>query len=131
MAPPLHLYLLELSIATPLPDMPGSDAAEVRNDAELVLTLGHRRYRVRGWKKPQGPESLKVNLLVHRPGDVAGRFHVDTLDLYAVKARVALVKAGGQELSEAEDVLKHDLGRVLLAQEAETSAALTRESSTA
>ena len=128
---PETVPLPEPSIATPLPDMPAPDAAEVKNDAELVLTLGDRRYRVRGWKKPQGPESLKVNLLVHRPADPQGRFHVDTLDLYAAKARAAFVKAAGIELGEAEDVLKHDLGRVLLAleaaQEAEISAALTRE----
>ncbi|MEJ2411342.1 MAG: toprim domain-containing protein, partial [Novosphingobium sp.] len=119
--------LPEPTIATPLPDMPAPDAAEMRGQDELALTLGDRRYRVRGWKKAQGLEALKVNLLVHRPADEAGRFHVDTLDLYAAKARTAFVKAAGIELGEAEDVLRHDLGRVLLAlearQDAEASAA--------
>jgi DNA primase len=123
--------LPEATIATPLPEMPVPDAAEVKNDTDLVLTLGDRRYRVRGWKKPQGPESLKVNLLVHRPADPQGRFHVDTLDLYAAKARSGFVKAAGIELGEAEDVLKHDLGRVLLAlearAEAEVAAALAHD----
>src|SRR3546814_15670484 len=54
-----------------------------------------------------------------------------TLDLYAAKARAAFVKAAGLELGEAEDVLKHDLGRVLLkleeCQEAEIAAALAPE----
>lgn len=121
----------EPTIATPLPEMPVPDAAEVKNDQELVLTQGDRRYRVRGWKKPLNPETLKVNLLVHRPEDPEGRFHVDTLDLYSAKARTAFVKAAGIELGEAEDVLKHDLGRVLLkleaAQEAEISAALAQD----
>lgn len=123
--------LPEATIATPLPEMPAPDVAEPRGDGELVLTQGDRRYRVRGWKKPLNPESLKVNLLVHRPADPEGRFHVDTLDLYSAKARAAFVKAAGIELGEAEDVLKHDLGRVLLAlearQEAEISAALAQD----
>jgi DNA primase catalytic core len=123
--------LPEPTIATPLPGMPAPDAAEVKNDAELVLIQGDRRYRIRGWKKPLNPESLKVNLLVHRPEDPEGRFHVDTLDLYSAKARAAFVKAAGIELGEAEDVLKHDLGRVLLkleaCQEAEISAALAHD----
>ena len=123
--------LPEPTIATPLPEMPAPDDATVKTDAELVLTQGDRRYRIRGWKKPLNPESLKVNLLVHRPEDPEGRFHVDTLDLYSAKARAAFVKAAGIELGEAEDVLKHDLGRVLLkleaAQEAEISAALAHD----
>src|SRR3546814_19976647 len=97
----------------------------------MALMLGDRRYRVRGWNKPLNPESLKVNLLVHRPADPEGRFHIDSLDLYAAKARAAFVKAAGLELGEAEDVLKHDLGRVLLkleeCQEAEIAAALAPE----
>ena len=90
----------------------------------------------RGWKKPLNPESMKVNLLVHRgAGDGGshgdGRFHVDTLDLYSAKARAAFVKQAGIELGEAEDVLKHDLGRVLLKlealQEAQIATALAKD----
>jgi DNA primase len=113
--------------ATPMPAPPIDDPVTGQSEHELTIVLGDRRYRVRGWKKPLNPESLKVNLLVHR-GD---RFHVDTFDLYSAKARAAFVKAGGIELGEAEDVLKHDLGRVLLKiealQDAELSAALTRD----
>ena len=74
---------------------------------------------------------MRVNLLVHRPADPDSRFHVDTLDLYAAKARGAFVKAAGIELGEAEDVIAHDLGRVLLKleemQEAELAGALARD----
>jgi DNA primase len=119
----------EPALASPLPATPPADVAEDRGDGELALMLGDRRYRVRGWKAPLNPENLKVNLLVHRPADPQGRFHVDTLDLYSAKARAAFTKAAGLELGEAEDVLKHDLGRVLLAlearQEAQAAAALT------
>lgn len=121
----------EPPLATPLPDTPASDAADMRGDADLVIELGDRRYRVRGWKKPLNPESLKINLLVSRHDADDGRFHVDTFDLYSAKARAAFVKAAGIELGEAEDALKHDLGRVLLKlealQDAELAAALVRE----
>lgn len=121
----------EPSIASPLPPSPlASPIAEdtvVKTDAELVLIQGDRRYRVRGWKKPLNPESLKVNLLVHQ----GERFHVDTFDLYSAKARSGFVRQAGIELGEAEDVLKHDLGRVLLKleelQEAEIATALTHD----
>jgi len=94
------------------------DPVEAQSDQELVMVLADRRYRVRGWKKPLNPESLKVNLLVARAGHDDGRFHVDTLDLYAAKARAAFAKQAGIELGESEDALKHDLGRVLLRIEA-------------
>ena len=131
----------EPTLATPAPAAPAQDPVEVKGEAELVLVQGDRRYRVRGWKKPLNPEAMKVNVLVHRgagedgphgggsPGD--GRFHVDTLDLYSAKARAAFVKQAGIELGEAEEVLKHDLGRVLLKlealQEAEIAQALAKD----
>ena len=96
--------------ASPLPEAPPPDVPVEQSDTDLVLVYGDRRYRVRGWKKPLNPEALKVNLLVSR----GERFHVDSFDLYNAKARAAFVKQAGIELGEAEDVLKHDLGRVLL-----------------
>ena len=96
--------------ASPLPDAPQPDVPAEQTDTDLVLVYGDRRYRVRGWKKPLNPEALKVNLLASK----AERFHVDSFDLYNAKARAAFVKQAGIELGEAEDVLKHDLGRVLL-----------------
>jgi len=96
--------------ASPLPEAPPPDVPVEQSDTDLVLVYGDRRYRVRGWKKPLNPEALKVNLLASR----GERFHVDSFDLYNAKARAAFVKQAGIELGEAEDVLKHDLGRVLL-----------------
>jgi DNA primase len=124
---PEPLFIPELATASPLPDLPADDPVLAQTEHELVLALGDRRYRVRGWKKPLNPESLKINLLVHR----GERFHVDTFDLYSAKARAGFVKQAGLELGEAEEVLKHDLGRVLLKlealQEAEITAALTKD----
>ena len=115
----------EPALASPLPAAPAADPVEGQTDQELTIVLGakgeERRYRVRGWKKPLTPESLKINLLVSR----GERFHVDTFDLYAAKARAGFVKQAGIELGESEDTLKHDLGRVLLKLEALQDAELT------
>jgi hypothetical protein len=109
-----EVELPEPSIASPLPPAPRDDGVVEQTDSDLVLQYGDRRYRVRGWNKPLNPEALKINLMVSSV-DAArqGRFHVDSLDLYQAKMRAAYVKQAGIELGEAEDVLKHDLGRVL------------------
>jgi len=96
--------------ASPQPAAPGADVPAEQTDTDLVLVFADRRYRIRGWKKPLNPEALKINLLASR----GERFHIDSFDLYNAKARAAFVKQAGFELGEAEDVLKHDLGRVLL-----------------
>lgn len=118
------------SIATPVPPAPTVDIPIEQSDSELILSFGTRRYRIRGWKKPLNPESLKVNLLVSKDE----RFHVDSFDLYQAKARAGFVKQAGIELGEAEDILKHDLGRVLLKleelQAEHLNAALTKKDDT-
>jgi DNA primase catalytic core len=119
--------LPEPTLASPQPAAPQADTPVEQNDTDLVLAYGERRYRVRGWKKPLNPEALKVNLLVSKDE----RFHIDSFDLYQAKARAAFIKQAGVELGEAEDVLKHDLGRVLLKleelQTAHLQAALKKE----
>lgn len=86
---------------------------------ELRLTVGDRRWRVRGLGKVTSFDLLRVNVLVAREGDgsrpVGAGFHVDTLDLYSARARTVFVKQAADELGLAEDVVKRDLGRVLLA----------------
>ena len=106
---PAPVDIPEPTINSPIPPEPTIDLPTEQNDMDLILTYGERRYRVRGWKKPLNPEFLKVNLLVSK-GDP---FHIDTLDMYQAKARAAYIKQAGSEIGEAEDVLKHDLGRIL------------------
>jgi DNA primase len=88
---------------------------------EITLHFGEgekaRRWRVRGLAKNLAYEVLKVNVLVAQGGD-GGCFHVDTFDLYAARARSAYLSQAAAELGAAEDVLKADLGRVLLKLEA-------------
>jgi DNA primase catalytic core len=97
-------------LASPAPPQPGCEVpVEVRGE-EVVLWLGDRRYRVRGLTKNLSFELLKVNLLASR-GDA---FHVDTLDLYSARLRLAFAKQVATELGIEEAVARADVGRVLL-----------------
>ncbi len=82
---------------------------EVKGE-EIVVTLGDRRYRVRGLSKNLSYDSLKVNLLASK----GEGFHVDTLDLYAARQRSAFVKQASTELGVKEEVVQRDVGKVLL-----------------
>jgi len=104
-------------LASPVPAMPGPEPASEVSESEATFTFGQngsgRRYRVRGLAKNLGYEVMKVNVLVAS----AERFYVDTLDLYAAKARGSYVTQAAVELGVTEDTVKADLGRVLLALE--------------
>jgi DNA primase len=98
---------------------------------ELVIELGARRWRVRGLEKVTSFDVLRVNLLVTRTDrprssqDAPPGFHVDTLDLYSARARAAFVAAAAGELRFEGEVIKADLGRVLLACEAKAEEVIT------
>jgi DNA primase len=100
--------------ATPAPAAPAADVEAQVKDAEIVLTFGDRRYRVRGFAKNLSYDVMKVNVLVAK-GEA---FFVDTLDLYAARARAAYIAQAAVELMVPEDVVKTDLGKVLLKLEA-------------
>jgi DNA primase catalytic core len=95
-----------------LPDAepePEPKAESVAED-EVAMSFGDRRYRVRGMARNLSPETLKINVLVSK-GDA---YHVDSFDLYAARARVHYVSQAAKELAVREDVIKADLGRLLL-----------------
>jgi DNA primase catalytic core len=88
-----------------------STAADmVLREDELIVTRGDRRYRVRGFAKNKSHDVLKVNLHVSR----GSAFHVDTLDLYAARFRAVFMKLAAHELGVDENVIKADLGVLLL-----------------
>jgi DNA primase len=99
--------------ASPLP-MPAPQVPAEISEREVVMQLGERRYRVRGLPKNLAYDTLKVNLLVSRND----RFYVDTLDLYAARARASYTTQAAVELGVAEPVIRADLGSVLLQLEA-------------
>ena len=100
--------------ASPVPAAAADDVPCEVKDNEITFTLGDRRYRVRGLAKNLSFELLKVNLLAAR-GEA---FYVDTLDLYSAKQRSSYLAHAAIELQVGEDLLKADLGRVLMRLEA-------------
>jgi hypothetical protein len=108
-----------------LPDPPAPppvpESKPLGHERELVVNFGARRYRVRGLEKNLSYEVLKVNLMASAPAldGVGQAVHVDTLDLYHARARVAFVQQAAVELGLPEEVVKGDLGKLLLALEAE------------
>jgi DNA primase catalytic core len=93
--------------ATPPPlDIP----VELRENDEVVMRFGARRYRVRGLFKNLAYDLMKVNLLVGH----GEHYFVDTLDLYSARHRALYLKQATLDVGVAEDVLKKDLGHLLL-----------------
>jgi DNA primase catalytic core len=110
---------------SPAPPAAGEPVAEVTG-REVTLVLGERRWRVRGLDKASSFEVLRVNVMASVPdGDVGPRFHVDTLDLYSARARAVFTAAAAAELGLDPDIVKRDLGRVLLACERLADEAVT------
>ena len=120
-APPAPASSEPFPLAAPPPDPVPPPAAEAGAD-EVVLRFGDRRWRVRGLPKNLSFDQIRVNVLVGREamtagaaGNVgAGGFHVDTFDLYSAKQRAVYVKQAAEELGVKEEVIKKDLGKVLL-----------------
>ena len=87
---------------------------EKKGTDELHAVLGDRSYRVRGLAKNLSYETIKVQLKV----TFADNYHLDNaLDLCSAKAREHFVKAAAIETAIRPDILKRDLGRLLLALE--------------
>ena len=108
--------------------MPVPEMKALGHEREHVVMLGPRRYRVRGLEKNLSYEVMKVNILTSAPAldGVGEAVYIDTLDLYQARQRAAFVKQAAVELSVGEEVLKSDLGKLLLALEAEQERLITR-----
>ena len=103
----------EIASPTPPPSTPPDVPTEIKAD-EVVITLGERRYRIRGLDKNLAFDVLRVNILAAR-GD---NFYVDTFDLYSAKQRASFIKQAALDLGLEDETIKKDLGKVLLKLEA-------------
>ena len=74
------------------------------------LTLGDRRYRVGGLEKNAGFESLKITLRLWHDE----LFHLDSLDLCSDGQRRKFVERAAEETTLKAELIKRDLGRILL-----------------
>jgi len=127
---PCAAPVLDAVAAQVIPDaparMPIPEMKALGHEREVVVTFGPRRYRVRGLEKNLSYEVLKVNVLACAPAfdgvgdEVRGEaIHIDTLDLYQARQRTAFVTAAAAELGVAEEVIKADIGKLLLVLESE------------
>jgi DNA primase len=74
------------------------------------MSIGNRSYRIRGLAKNQTFDVMKVNLRVMADN----WYHVDNLDLYNARHRTTFINTAADELQIKADILKKDLGKVLL-----------------
>lgn len=110
---------------SPLPPSAAEPVVEVVG-AELRMAIGGRAWRVRGLDRTGGSDALRANVGVARDDPTVGEvFHLDTLDLYSARARAAFVHAAAHELRIGPEVVRRDLGRLLVACEARVEALAT------
>lgn len=93
---------------------------------EAVLCFGEREWRARGLAKNSGLETLRVTLRVSGPDGL----HIDQLDLLRDAERRRFVERAAEETRLHADLLKRELGRVLLALEAVRSERLKAQMAT-
>ena len=124
------------SLATPKPSEGGT---LTRQGDYHVLRLGQREYRVGGLDKNNSLEVLKVavRLLVRRsPDSPRGRdedgrhgdenlFHLDSFDMARDGERRRFIERAAEETRLEKDLVKRDLGKLLLALEQAQSERIT------
>jgi DNA primase len=93
---------------------PGAPVEVKTVGEDHLIGIADRSYRVRGLAKNASFEVLKVNLRLWH----AERFYLDTLDFYRAKERAHFVASAAAETLLDPDLIKRDLGKVLLALEA-------------
>ena len=106
-----------LAAAQPPPPAPAAKdetPADTGNGDEVSFTFGERAWRVRGVAKNLSFESLRVQLRAKVDGPAGPVFHLDTLDLCNAKHRQNFVAQARDETGLSADILKRDLGQVLL-----------------
>ena len=89
-----------------------SPMLEQRGEA-WFLTIENREYRVTGLEKTVGSDGLKIGLRVQ----TGERFHLDQVDLIRDVERRRFIERAAEETALSPDLLKRDLGRLLLAVE--------------
>jgi DNA primase catalytic core len=94
------------------PNTPAASALMMRGEHGF-LEIDGREYRVGGLDKTLGSDGLKVALRLK----VGERFHLDSLDLTRDADRRRFVERATEETGVSADVLKRDVGRLLLALE--------------
>jgi DNA primase len=88
----------------------GVPVESVPETGDLTVMLGERQWRVRGLDKNNSHEVLRVNLrLWHQ-----GLYYVNVVDLYQARQRQHYVDEAAKETLLDADLIKRDLGKLLL-----------------
>jgi DNA primase catalytic core len=98
------------------PSVSPSPTLEQRGDA-WFLDIEGRDYRVAGLEKTLGTDALKVTLRVRVNAPGSPLFHLDQLDLCRDAERRRFIERAAEETHLTADLLKRDLGKLLLAVE--------------
>jgi DNA primase catalytic core len=101
----------ELAAKEKMPAAP-STTLEQRGEA-WFLTIEQRQYRVTGLEKTVASDGLKIGLRVQ----TGERFHLDQIDLIRDTERRRFIERAAEETALSPDLLKRDMGRLLLAVE--------------
>jgi len=117
---PTPEQLPPVAIVAPLPQ-PELPPLETRGEY-VFLRIGPREYRVGGLDKNNSLEVMKVALRL-RHGET---FHLDSFDLLQDSQRRRFIERAAEETAIEKDLVKRDLGRLLLALECEQEQRLAR-----
>jgi hypothetical protein len=119
--PPVEAAKEKVAVPPPsvAPNAPAASALRVQGE-HAFLEIDGREYRVGGLGKTLGSDGLKVTLRLKVGSEGAGgtpRFHMDSLDMTRDADRRRFVERAAEETGVSVDVLKRDVGRLLLALE--------------
>jgi len=93
--------------ATPAPIAQQDNIPMEIKNKDIYFTLGDRNYRVKVFDPKSHNDPLKINEAMH----------LDKLDLYSSKQRQVFINQASVECGLEPDIIKSDLGKVLLALE--------------
>ena len=97
--------------ASPVPkDNAAEIPAEIKTNNDVHINLSDRHYRIKNFDKKGNDGQLKINLMVNK-GDA---MHMDKLDMYSAKQRQIFINQASVECGVTPDVIKTDLGKLLL-----------------
>ncbi len=115
-APPLNM-LCSCSWSTASPHAPTLE----RLAEYHTLMLGNRHYRIGGLERNSSLEVLKVTVRLR----YEDHFHLDSLDMARDGERRRFIERAAEETGLERELVKRDLGKLLLALECEQEARLT------
>jgi hypothetical protein len=87
------------------------------NRDEVFVRYALRSWRIRGARARSNVDGDRLNIALSVNDVEQGRFHLDTLDLYAARQRAAFLDAAVEELRTTRDVLHTEMIEVISAAE--------------